>query len=847
MVVDSAWRIPTLLATLACIFTLGPHAATAATKDPPTSPLAALPQAPTKPRPHFIAYSRPVTRRQYQQDSQAIVDRMLADVFHDVDDWVGRQKKFESISHAALAQAHLWTWTGEQRYAAGANRFLLAVASRRDQLREADFFTVYPFAKTYEVLLRTGQLEPRTAEAAQAFILQRFRARDVGDHNQAFTRAAGLALAAKLFPDANLADRWRSYAEAVWRHWLELGDVTENASNYNRIDAAYLFLLGDLLHRTEDLRRPSVRAMYERWRDQVAPSGAIPAYGDSGSGPLEPLADWPRVNAWAQWVAGFERAGTFYDDPSFQWAARRLYDRGMHSEPLGRRYFHVIALTALMQASDWMSPQGLHEKSWSELLATRATGPLLQTRREWTTQWGSPVRNAWDKLILHSAKTEAAPFLLCDLYARGHHGHVNQHGGINWFEVNQVPLITNLGYNNREPHHTNAFVIQPNDGEPFPHRQRFRANRWQTAELPTVRLPSPPGKPHLRMLSELGLRVASRQGVTFWADNLRLAGSAKRVEAEGQPEAEGPDDPDQSNKDQRLLEGFEDPTGWNHSPHPTGMSTEGEFALVWQFPPGAHMTFRPGTNRRLRAFEFDPRQYPRLLIDWKLSDNAEQARPFILRAGADFHAHTLQLAPRLDDVRVQQNAEGDQWAALIYENWFVEGTRYCRQMALLKEGVFIVSDTIWPTPGARGRLAGPVWHVGTRELPERAAAAGPAWFVVSGSSQPALVHLGRQRTSRRFGVQSADVWSILGQKTIFAVEPLGADPIAFVTSFVPLTAGEVDSKDAATALATSIHVHSEVSGDAAISRVEFTRPSARVHVTVALNSTGFQVTRQAAR
>ena len=73
-----------------------------------------------------------------------------------------------------------------------------------------------------------------------------------------------------------------------------------------------------------------------------------------------------------------------------------------------------------------------------------------------------------DKLILAPTRHEGAPFLLCDLYARSHHAHLNQPGAIIYYEFANQPLLFMLGYNNRGPQESNLVLVR-DAAEDFPH------------------------------------------------------------------------------------------------------------------------------------------------------------------------------------------------------------------------------------------------------------------------------------------------------------------------------------------------------------------------------------------
>ena len=375
---------------------------------------------------------------------------------------------FHPVAEAAACQVRAWEWTGEPRYAEGAVGLLKALVSARTRGQE-DFFVVYPFLYSYVRLDARGKLSPELRRDVRSFAERNFHARDIALHNQTLQRASGLALAAQTFPDLPGAREWRTYARTIWDLVAHDGDVTENAPNYNQIDLLYVFVLADLMGESDRLRAPRIAAMFLRFRDQVSPSGVVPAYGDSGNGTADP--DWPIRHGWAAWPSAFERAAAFYRDPTFRWAALKLFHNGVLREPIEAPNTQAGDLFRLSFAADAIASDLVPEEP--------RLGSAILTRRE----PGRP--EAPDKLILAPSRHDGAPFLLCDLFARGHHAHLNQPGAIDDYEFDGAPLVFMLGYNNRNPEQTNLVMVR-DASESFPHAvPLFTPDRWYEAVLPT--------------------------------------------------------------------------------------------------------------------------------------------------------------------------------------------------------------------------------------------------------------------------------------------------------------------------------------------------------------------------
>jgi hypothetical protein len=629
--------------------------------------------------------------------------------------------------------------------------------------QEATFFVPYPFTWTYRALDQAGFVDTDLRASVRRAVARSFRARDLSSvNNQTLQRAAGLGLAAQTWPDLPEARSWKDYAEAIERMQASIEDVPENSTNYNTFDVVFTFLLADITGHPELVRSHGIHAMYLRFRDQVSPAGFIPPYGDAGAFAAPYNSDWPIENPWAMYVTAFHRAAREYSDRTFDWAADRLASFGMAHEPLARSYTGIIDLFYFS-----FSEQPSREP------AVPNYGSAILTRAD---SYGGVQ---WDKLILAPSRQPGAPFLMSDLYVRGNHAHENQHGAVTYFEFDGVPLISALGYNNREPEEASLVMMRP-ASDPFPALGNlYPAGEWREVQLPTSRMPAPdPAKPYLRVIDGLNLRIESH-GVRVWASDFRLigAGGARN----------------------QVLGAGDAPGGWSPPP-----AIE-ENALTWDVPQGIHFH-----TKSLHA-EFDCRQYPTLAFRWKLSNNKQWARPIILRVysgknATDYHAEAVQLQPVLSRAHVEQRS-GDQYGVMDYTGWMTADTTLERQMILTRSGVLIVHDRLKPGPLAKGMAAGPIWQMMSPDAPRQSG----NWFYSAGNRVGLIAWLGGTGSGLSFGTQTTDVWSKQDQQTIFVKKLLQpGEPVGFISVLVPVASGS----DAAVA-AAGIEVENAQAGVAA--------------------------------
>jgi hypothetical protein len=289
------------------------------------------------------------------------------------------------------------------------------------------------------------------------------------------------------------------------------------------------------------------------------------------------------------------------------------------------------------------------------------------------------------------------------------------------------------------------------------------------------------------MIDHVNMRIAAGpKGVTYGAAQLSLEGPGRQS---------------------IVLDDFHAVDGWSKTPRLTADAPGGWPALAWTLPKGVHFLEKTGFRRT-----FDCREYPTLMLRWKLSNNDEQAKPLTLRVDDfDFHAHALQLEPTLSDVKVEPRGR-DQYANMRFSGWFTPDSGCRRQIVLTGGGILVVRDVLTPGPMAHGMVAGPIWHLG----PTAAPTAGPNWFNSGGGTLDLLLCFATA-PGRTFGRQTVDLWAKAGQQTVFAREPVvPGQAMRFVTvlaSHPPsLEAAGLAAKIAITSGERSCAVHGSLPG-----------------------------------
>lgn len=570
-----------------------------------------------------------------------------------------------ALSHMALK---LWLRTHDLEYRQQAERLFRRILAD-PQFSLQDFHVLHHFG---ELALRMKEQDLISAEQTEQLRKVAFaeldafcKSQDWSDNNIRIGQVAGYAGLFGLLKDEPFAQREavRRHLDDYWSRIAATGDLDEDASNYDSLGLAFLIDLARLLGRERDLAESAgFRRLFERFRDIVSPAGLIPEYGDSyfsySSCPLD------RVYL-------LEYAAKLYDDPTFLYAARKLYGRpqtGLPGLDLWSRALPLIDMEPL--SAEPRRPAG---------------PPSLVT---WRVRRGSP-RPLVDKLILRSSLEPGAAMVLLDLYASGSHSHPQKGPSIAYYEVDQVPLFHNLGR-----HHTRSAIVgnllwaMPAEGR-FPGCWNHEGE-WFTMRLPVDALPQDADGKYV-LAGGLSLRNFpewNRNCRHLYFDNLRLVGASGS----------------------RLIDSFDTPDGWDRrllQSKQVASSSDRTQGDASQRIPWNTVTASGRRFSEPPPAPFTKKQYSFLELDLKY----EGARPYlhIRGLGEQVDLGDQSLDAHLTSASVEQR-QHDAYGRIDYQDYIQPGTQLTRQMVLTAEGHLLVRDELTPGPSMDGWNAGQLWQ-----------------------------------------------------------------------------------------------------------------------------------------
>ncbi len=545
--------------------------------------------------------------------------------------------------YASLA-AKLYLATGEREYldiSEKAYQSIMSYWANHSQSATNDFFVYGPLAECYEILCDAGWIA-KNDETIAAYIHASANGQQ-GDDNQVFSRCRGLAKALKLFPDSPYSPQWSSYVTGIWDNFLKIGYVNENAAGYNGIGLGAMLEVAQLLGRINELPEK----LYSDYAAQIAPSGALPEYGD---------------DYFCEWFFAYpalKNAAAVFERGDFNSLADMVFAFGIHNFPFRvssdgyKNLEQLMNLYYLSLAFDG----GYGEAAAPEFLSQ------IITR---VTPKGQTVPN---KLIMNSENG----FLMAELYPGGSHGHLNRTGAILYYEVDGVPVYHGMARHNKSATASNVPMVTENG---LTCTDDFEPDAWRTESVPlrfvangndTVNIP------------RLTFRIAGTKNITqkFYLDNIRLVGR----------------------KGTFLLDGLEDISKWKRSDNPytlsTDKKTQGESAIEMRigYNDGGYFYQSPAYNHTVDLAEYDTIQF-----DWAYtSETNTKEFTFAFRMYdangniADFNPGDANLTGALVSAEVD-SYEGYSAATLCYDNFYSFDTRLTRTVFLCDDGTLVTTD-----------------------------------------------------------------------------------------------------------------------------------------------------------
>ncbi|WP_282942404.1 hypothetical protein [Paenibacillus sp. RC67] len=673
--------------------------------------------------------------------------------------------------------------TGNVKYAEQAEKTFRVLMEEWDgnpelyKKHDNPFFVVEPLLHVYEHLKSLGKLADGDEALMRAY-LPYGNTRQMIDNNQGLSRAVGAAESLRLFPNHPDAAKWKVNIDELWNYWYANKDLNENAGHYNSIGLKAVIRLAELTGRTEQLQNSQVRSMFERYRDQLTPTGAMPEYGDDYLG-----------NEWQTWIYVFEAAARIYNDPTYLEAARKTFEFHTRNYPLK---YVPGSFDDNMWSVDNLSQMA--EVLFMPKLSLNANGADVSSKVTKRNEPGNP--GAADKLILGAGRAPGIPYVMSELYGRGYHSHPNRIGALIYYEAGSVPLFHGLTRHNRSAMDANVVALLPPD-EPYPNTVEIpKPGEWQHESIPVRGLITGSLQDQESFtLDMITLRLAAKKNFTFTIDHLRLEGPAGV----------------------KIIDDFEALEQWERSDKPYSLGTngtEGNHTLNVNVKPGASLFYK---NKGYKT-TFSLKDYTTIKYDWTYIAPDKMDIDFIFRISVkpmvgvpvdvDFYPSDTNLVPLLKEAKAESRQK-DSYGLIRMDEYYTFDSKLTRKMVLTEEGVLVQVDELQPGSQAAGYSAGPLWNLytmgarGTNWFDSQGEA--KSWYKLDGTEaadRKSLLVYYAQSEGRTFDALNVPMNSGMKPFTTFAKQVVTADkPIRFVTVLVPHSTNE-----AAAEIASSIQV-----------------------------------------
>jgi hypothetical protein len=555
-----------------------------------------------------------------------------------------------------------------------------------------DFFNLEPLLITYQEL-HTLNMVTQTQSAYVTYYTEQFASysRDnnlVRDNNQILSRASGVALALNVFPDDPDYQQWVHYVTEVWHYWQPQQDIFEDAGTYNAIDLYELVQLAMFLQHAnvgQNTTLSGARQMFNRYRDQLSTSGAMPQYGDDYFS-----------EAWPIWTSIYEYAARLYNDPTFLGAANAAFWFGLHNyQPVASTASHDLKTLSAY----YYQAQILSLNPFPQRVEITRTHSEISTRNDPLPGF----HNTPNMLIMSPSRRNDAPYVMMELHARGFHAQQNRRGTIQFYGNNGIPFYHGLNRHNNSAIDGNITALLPPD-EQFPRpvtrdsvtELSGQPDTWNHETVAAATLaPISATNPNQVQINRFTLRVSLPPDVnnaSLIIDNLRLVGPSGS----------------------RHIDDFENLDNWQRQDQPYSLTTDhtqGNTAMQVHLVAGASIFY---TSNEFNLI-FNTKEYPIIMYDWKYVYPTTIKLSFTFRISQpgednDTTPSDVNIAPTITNSSVV-DCNQDAHAQVAMNEYFTYDSTIERNIVLTQEGFLVIQDTLIPGKSADGYNAGPIWQL----------------------------------------------------------------------------------------------------------------------------------------
>lgn len=550
-------------------------------------------------------------------------------------------------AYIASLAAMLHKYTGEERYltdAATVVSELLKYWSVNKPTTDNDFFTYGAFVEAYAYVRDLGLIEDADSTVAE-YVNASARSETGNDlyntDNQSMLRARGLMIAAKNLA-SDYAEDWEAYVEKTFANVTSLGATNENATGYNGLAMFAMYEIAEGMGYTVP------KDILENYAHIVAPSGAMPEYGDD------------YFCTWFECLPALMYYARKYDDGGVWYNADKVFHFGCNNYNLdkGESNAFLILMNLYYVAKAYVT----------ECTASGYGDPGYKS--EITQKKTANGTTVPDKLMLRNGDAYA----FVDLYTKGAHSNHNSAGAVLYYERDGVPVFHGMARHNKSAQYFSMPVVT--DTEELVIVDEPVENEWYTESYPLTLLD--PDNDGTAEISEITLRIVpSGADEYLYVDNIRLTGKNGTL----------------------VLDSCD--TAWTTRNGvfevSTGTFTEGSGSI--RINPQGQSQFAqyfyktPSYNKSVDLSEYDTLSY-----DWcYTSGTGSLDFDYIVRLNngseyIDFYTNSINQAPVVVSAELTSMG-GMEKATVKFENYGGYGINLKREYALFADGTLVTKDS----------------------------------------------------------------------------------------------------------------------------------------------------------